>query len=171
MVVMIFAKDKVMKKILFPLVLLIALIGTANQLKAQSSPYSGYYGETGPDNMSFQNNGKPIIFMFYNNDYCPSCPEAMDLVEQAFDNNFQGMYDFYIIDYADEENAGNYNFTENYNLMMPLTIVMQYIKNGQLTKYQKLPYLYNFTPYTYQAAFIEEVSTFFENEGDPFSAW
>ena len=52
---------------------------------------------------------------------------------------------------------------------MPLTVVLQYVQNGQLTKYQKLPYLYNFNPYTFQETFIEEVSTFFENEGDPFS--
>ncbi len=136
---------------------------------AQLSPYSGYYGETGPDNQSFETNGNPIIFVFYNNDDCPSCPEALDLIEQAYNENFEGEYNFYIINYENQEESGNYLFAENYNLEMPLTVVLQYVQNGQLTKYQKLPYLYNFNPYTFQEAFIEEVSTFFENEGDPFS--
>ena len=70
---------------------------------AQLSPYSGYYGETGPDNQSFETNGNPIIFVFYNNDDCPSCPEALDLIEQAYNENFEGEYNFYIINYDSEE--------------------------------------------------------------------
>ena len=136
---------------------------------AQFSPYSGYYGETGPDNQSFEYDGKPIIFVFYNNDDCPSCGEAIELIEQVYNENYQGIYDFYLINYESQEENGNYNFAENYNLTMPMTVVFQYVENGRLTKYQKLPYLYNFNPYTYQEAFMSEVSTFFENEGDPFA--
>ena len=103
---------------------------------AQFSPYSGYYGETGPDNQSFEYDGKPIIFVFYNNDDCPSCGEAIELIEQVYNENYQGIYDFYLINYESQEENGNYNFAENYNLTMPLTVVFQYVENGRLTKYQ-----------------------------------
>ncbi len=165
-----------MKRILFfsilflwSLHLIALLIWSTHPVHAQEAQYSGYYGETGPDNQSYHYTGNPIIYVFFNNDYCPSCAEAIDLIEQTYNQNFQGQYDFYLINYADEEEAGNYNFTENYNLVMPLSVVLQYVDNGQLTKYQKLPYLYYFNPYTYQEAFLAEVSTFFENEGDPFA--
>lgn len=143
--------------------------------KAQygESEYSGYYGQTGPaeSNGNGSYNGNPIIYVFYNNNPCDSCGEAMAMIEQAYRENWQGIYDFYIINYQDEEEAGNYDFADNYNLELPLTVVLQYVNDGNFTKYQKLPYLYNFNPYTYQEAFLSEVSTFFENEGDPYAPW
>lgn len=148
----------------------VALLAETGTVCAQSnfSEYAGYYGETGPDDQTYNYDGNPVIYVFYNNEPCDSCAEAINLIEQAYNQNWQGIYDFYIINYADEEESGDYNFAENYNLELPLSVVLQYVQNGQFTKYQKLPYLYNFNPYTFQEAFMEEVSTFFENEGDPF---
>lgn len=158
-----------MKKYFIPvLCFLWTFSGTA---AAQSNAYSGYYGETGPEGISGAYNGKPIIYVFYNNDPCDSCGEAITMIEEAYRENWQGIYDFYVINYQEEEDAGNYNFAENYNLELPLSVVLQAVEDGRFTRYQKLPYLYNFNPYTYQEAFLSEVSTFFENEGNPYASW
>lgn len=165
--------NKAMKKIICLAMIAWTMWVVPAEAQYDENDYSGYYGQTGPaeSNGNGSYNGKPIIYVFYNNDPCDSCGEAIAMIEQTYRQNWQGIYDFYIVNYQDEEDAGNYTFTENYNLEMPLTVVLQYVNDGYFTKYQKLPYLYNFNPYTYQEAFLSEVSTFFENEGDPYTSW
>ena len=165
--------NKVMKKIICLAMIAWTMWVVPAEAQYDENDYSGYYGQTGPaeSNGNGSYNGNPIIYVFYNNDPCDSCGEAIAMIEQTYRQNWQGIYDFYIVNYQDEEDAGNYTFTENYNLELPLTVVLQYVNDGYFTKYQKLPYLYNFNPYTYQEAFLSEVSTFFENEGDPYTSW
>ena len=118
-----------------------------------------------------QNPTQSVIYVFFDNQPCQTCPQAIAMIEEAYRENWQGIYDFYVINYQEEEDAGNYNFAENYNLELPLSVVLQAVEDGRFTRYQKLPYLYNFNPYTYQEAFLSEVSTFFENEGNPYASW
>ena len=157
--------NKAMKKIICLAMIAWTMWVVPAEAQYDENDYSGYYGQTGPaeSNGNGSYNGNPIIYVFYNNDPCDSCGEAIAMIEQTYRQNWQGIYDFYIVNYQDEEDAGNYTFTENYNLELPLTVVLQYVNDGYFTKYQKLPYLYNFNPYTYQEAFLSEVSTFFEN--------
>ena len=76
-----------------------ALLAETGTVCAQSnfSEYAGYYGETGPDDQTYNYDGNPVIYVFYNNEPCDSCAEAINLIEQAYNQNWQGIYDFYII--------------------------------------------------------------------------
>ena len=68
---------------------------------------------------------RPIIFVFY---------------ENIYNKYFADQYDFYIINYQDDE---NYNFIQNYNLSLPLEVVLQRVEDGQMTAFRKLEYLQN----------------------------
>ena len=81
---------------------------------------------------------RPIIFVFYNNNPCYECPQTVELIEDVYNANYQGTYDFYIINYQDDE---NYNFIQNYNLSQPLEVVLQQVVDGQMTNFRKLDYL------------------------------
>lgn len=81
---------------------------------------------------------RPIIFVFYNNNPCYECPQTIELVEDIYNANYKGTYDFYIINYQDNE---NYNFIQNYNLSQPLEVVLQQVVDGQMTNFRKLDYL------------------------------
>lgn len=83
---------------------------------------------------------RPIIFVFYNNNPCYECPQTIELIEDVYNANYQGIYDFYIINYQDDL---NYNFIQNYNLNQPLEVVLQQVVDGQMTNFQKLDYLQN----------------------------
>lgn len=83
---------------------------------------------------------RPIIFVFYNNNPCYECPQTIELIEDVYNANYQGIYDFYIINYQDDL---NYNFIQNYNLSQPLEVVLQQVVDGQMTNFQKLDYLQN----------------------------
>ncbi len=141
---------------------------------AQYNPYdSGYYGQTGQDNEPYSPNGQPIIYVFFNNEPCDSCLEAIQNIEQSYNNNgWQGQYNFSMINYEEEEAAGNYANVDNYNLYQPLSIVLQDVnENGLKTKFLKIPYDENFNPYTYQEVFMTEVSTFFTDYNDPYAPY
>ena len=108
---------------------------------AQYNPYdSGYYGQTGQDNEPYSPNGQPIIYVFFNNEPCDSCLEAIQNIEQSYNNNgWQGQYNFSMINYEEEEAAGNYANVDNYNLYQPLSIVLQDVnENGLKTKFLKI---------------------------------
>ncbi len=83
---------------------------------------------------------RPIIFVFYNNNQCYECPQTIELIENTYNANYQGTYDFYIINYQEDL---NYNFTQNYNLSQPLEVVLQQVEDGQMTNFRKLEYLQN----------------------------
>ena len=94
---------------------------------------------------------RPIIFVFYNNNPCYECPQTIELIEDVYNANYQGTYDFYIINYQDDE---NYNFIQNYNLSQPLEVVLQQVVDGQMTNFRKLDYLQNQ---------ISDQNSFFDN--------
>lgn len=83
---------------------------------------------------------RPIIFVFYNNNQCYECPQTINLIESVYKENYQGTYDFYVINYQEDL---NYNFTQNYNLSQPLEVVLQQVEDGQMTNFRKLEYLQN----------------------------
>ena len=135
--------------------------------------FNGYYGDNGQYNQNYSPNGKPIIFLFYNNEPCDSCGEAMYNIQQAFANNWQGVYNLEMINYEEEEAQGDYTYADAYNLYAPLVMVLQDVNsNGRFTNYLKIPYdMDNFTPYTFQEVMMSEVSTFFENDNDPYAPY
>lgn len=71
---------------------------------------------------------------------CYECPQTIELIENIYNKYFADQYDFYIINYQDDE---NYNFIQNYNLSLPLEVVLQRVEDGQMTAFRKLEYLQN----------------------------
>ena len=138
-----------------------------------ASSFNGYYGDNGVYNQNYSPNGKPIVFLFYNNEPCDSCAEAMYYVEQAFANNWQGVYNLEMINYDEEEAQGDDNYAAAYNLYAPLVMVLQDVnENGRFTNYLKIPYVMDdFTPYRFQEVLMSEVSTFFEDYNDPYAPY
>lgn len=119
----------------------LVLLGTISHAQAEL-----YYEEGYNPNLTLQQQlaadnpyyPRPIIFVFYNNNPCYECPQTIELIEDVYNANYQGTYDFYIINYQDDE---NYNFIQNYNLSQPLEVVLQQVVDGQMTNFRKLDYL------------------------------
>ncbi len=105
---------------------------------------------------------RPIIFAFYNNNPCNDCPQTIELIENIYNQYYANNYDFYIINYQDDE---DYNFIQNYNLSQPLEIVLQQVEDGQMTNFRKLEYLQNqiSDPISFSDNFRYQVNSFFEN--------
>lgn len=82
-----------------------------------------------------QNADKSIIYVFFNNQPCPTCPKAIDLIEETYNNNFLNDYSLLMIDYSEDNNAG---FVQTYGLSQPLEVVMVEVDNGEFQGYQKI---------------------------------
>ena len=112
-----------------------------------------YFAESRP------NYNKSIIYIFYNNNPCENCAQAIELIEQAYNQNFANNYSLLLIDYQDDR---EYNFIENYNLSRPLEVVLQRVDDGATFGFKKLENLQNQTsdPISFQENFINEVNNF-----------
>ena len=94
---------------------------------------------------------------------CYDCPQTIELIENIYNQYYADTYDFYIINYQDDE---DYNFIQNYNLSQPLEIVLQQVEDGQMTNFKKLEYLQNqiSDPVSFSDNFRYQVNSFFEND-------
>ena len=112
-----------------------------------------YFAESRP------NYNKSIIYIFYNNNPCENCAQAIELIEQAYNQNFANNYSLLLIDYQDDR---EYNFIENYNLSRPLEVVLQRVDDGATFGFKKLENLQNqpSDPISFQENFINEVNNF-----------
>ena len=81
------------------------------------------------------NRNKSIIYVFYNNNPCPACPQTIDLIEKIYNSYYRNDYSLFPIDYRA---AGEYNFTQSYNLRHPLEVVLVRINDGAVFGYKKL---------------------------------
>ena len=106
-----------------------------------------YQGEYNP-NQNLQeyfaaedgNYDKSIIYVFYNNNYCYGCPQAMAMLEEIYQKYYSDKYSFFMIDYQNDE---EYNFVETYQLSRPLEVVLVKIDDGASFGYQKIEDLQN----------------------------
>ena len=106
---------------------------------------------------------KSIIYVFFNNDPCYDCAEAVELVEQVYNENFADQYNMYLINYQnDQEN----DFIDTYNLNRPLEVVLQRIDDGAAFAYQKLDNLPDMVsdPVSFEEYLTEEINGFLGNE-------
>ena len=80
---------------------------------------------------------KPLIYVFYNdvNMSCQNCAATIDLIEQVYNQNYQNVYDFFVIDYGNDQ---EYNFIEVYHLSKPLEVVLVQVSDGEMLGYKKL---------------------------------
>lgn len=101
-----------------------------------------------------QNPDKSIIYVFFNNEPCPTCPQAIDMIEEVYNQNYLNNYEFYLINYGEDSNSG---FIEEYALSTPLEVVMVNIQNGDEIGYQKIEGLQDMTPNS--SAFNEYFTT------------
>ena len=81
------------------------------------------------------NKNKSIIYVFYNNNPCPSCPQTIDLIEKIYNSYYANKYSLFLIDYQAED---EYNFIETYQLRQPLEVVLVRINDGSTFGYKKL---------------------------------
>ena len=81
------------------------------------------------------NRNKSIIYVFYNNNPCPSCPQTIDLIEKIYNSYYANDYSLFIIDYQAEN---EYNYINTYNLHQNLEVVLVRINDGAVFGYKKL---------------------------------
>ncbi len=82
-----------------------------------------------------RNPDKSIIYIFFNNQPCQTCPQAIEMIENAYNQNFLNNYSLFLINYAEDSNAG---FVQEYALSQPLEVVMVDVENGQEMGYRKM---------------------------------
>jgi hypothetical protein len=110
-----------------------------------------------------QNPDKSIIYIFFNNQPCPTCAQTIDMIEQAYNQNFLNNYSLFLINYGEDSNAG---FVQTYALSQPLEVVMVDVQNGEFQGYQKIEGLQNMTPNTeaFNEYFVTQVNGYLGGE-------
>ena len=89
------------------------------------------------------NPDKSLIYVFFNNAPCPNCPQAIEMIEEIYNQNYLNDYGFYLINYGEDSNSG---YIETYGLSNPLEVVMVSVDNGEVQGFQKIEGLQNMTP-------------------------
>ena len=110
-----------------------------------------------------QNPDKSIIYIFFNNQPCQNCPQAIDMIEEVYNQNFLNNYSLFLINYGDDDNAG---FVQTYGLSQPLEVVMVDVENGEFQGYQKIEGLQDMTPnpQAFNEYFVTQVNGYLGNE-------
>ena len=110
-----------------------------------------------------QNQNKSIIYVFYNNSPCESCPQTIEMIESIYDQEYTNLYNLFLINYQnDMEN----DFIAKYNLQQPLEIVLVQVNDGTEFGYKKLNYLENMIsdPISFEEYFTNQINTFLGNQ-------
>lgn len=89
-----------------------------------------------------QNPDKSRIYVFFNNQPCPNCPQAIEMIEEVYNQNYLNNYALYTVNYAQDNNAG---FVSTYGLSEPLEVVMVEINDGEVQGFQKIEGLEDMT--------------------------
>ena len=110
------------------------------------------------------NRNKSIIYVFYNNNGCYECPQAMAMLEQIYQAQYADLYGFFMIDYQNDE---EYDFISRYQLSQPLEVVLLRIQDGAVFGYQKIENLQNMTSDTvsFKNYVTEQINSFFGHNG------
>ena len=128
--------------LLFLIVYLFAIRYTYAQLPQYQGEYNPnqtlqeYFAEED------ENYNKSIIYVFYNNDYCYGCPQAMAMLENLYQNKYANKYSLFMINYQDDD---EYNFITTYDLTRPLEVVLVKINDGNALGYEKIENLQDIT--------------------------
>ena len=110
-----------------------------------------------------QNPDKSIIYIFFNNQPCPTCPQAIEMIEEVYNQNFLNNYSLFTINYGEDSNAG---FIQTYALSNPLEVVMVDVENGEVQGYQKIEGLQDMVTNSegFNEYFITQVNGYLGNE-------
>ncbi len=82
-----------------------------------------------------ENPNKSIIYVFFNNQPCPNCPQAIEMIENVYNQNYLNNYEFFLINYGEDENA---EMVQQYELSQPLEVVMVDVANGNEMGFKKI---------------------------------
>jgi hypothetical protein len=106
---------------------------------------------------------KSRIYIFFNNEPCLNCPQAIEMIEEVYNQNYLNNYELFLINYAEDTNSG---FIEEYNLSQPLEVVMIDVENATPTGYQKIEGLQNMTanPSAFNEFFTTQVNGYLQNQ-------
>lgn len=128
-----------------------------------------YQGEYNPNqNMqeyfqaAYPNYDKSIIYVFFNNNPCYQCPQAIEMIEQIYNQNYSNLYSLMLINY---QNDREYNFIETYHLSRPLEVVLVKVDDGGVFGYKKLEDLNDMTSdsVSFTEYFTNQVNNFLSN--------
>lgn len=151
-----------LKKIFLLLALLLFSLSAKAQLNYNESynpeqNLQEYFQEANP------NYNKSIIYVFYNDNPCETCPQAMEMIEQVYNQNYQGIYNLILINYQDDQ---EYNFIETYNLSKSLEVVLVKVDDGATFGYNKVEGLQNmvFDPTGFNEFLQNRINTFLGNQ-------
>lgn len=126
------------------LVFIVAYFYAFECVYAQLPQYQGGYNPNQSLQEYFaaedQNYDKSIIYVFYNNDYCYGCPQAMEMLEQLYQKKYADEYSLFMINYQDDD---EYNFIATYSLSQPLEVVLVKIEDGNSLGFVKIENLQN----------------------------
>ena len=78
---------------------------------------------------------KSIMYVFYSDQPCPLCSEAMGQIYDIYEEYFTNQFNLFEIDYTAEDEFG---MQESYDLSQPLSIVLVRIQDGQSRGYYKI---------------------------------
>ena len=122
----------------------ILLICQAMVVNAQLPQYEGGYNENQTLQEYFEaaypHYDKSIIYVFYNNNYCYGCPQAIAMLEDLYNRKYANKYNLFVINYQNDQ---EYNFISTYNLSQPLEVVLVRIQDGATFGYEKIENLQN----------------------------
>ncbi len=106
---------------------------------------------------------KSNIYIFFNNQPCQNCPQAIAMIEEAYNQNFLNQYNLYTIDYADDTNSG---FVQMFALSNPLEVVMVQMNNGEMQGYQKIEGITDMVPdpMAFNEYFVSQVNGYLGGE-------
>ena len=102
------------------------------------------------------------IYIFFNNQPCPNCPQAIEMIEEVYNQNYLNNYDLFLINYAEDANSG---FIEEYNLSNPLEVVMVDVVDQTPPGFQKIEGLQNMinNPSAFNQFFTTQVNGYLQN--------
>lgn len=117
-------------------IFLVALNCYVTPLKAQyvytsgNNPDIQQYVQASPDNWD-----KSIIYVFYSNQPCPLCAQAMGMIYDIYEEYFTNQFNIFEINYDDNDEFG---MRLSYDLNQPLSVVLVRIQDGMSRGYVKI---------------------------------
>ncbi|MBO6281747.1 MAG: hypothetical protein J6N49_04350 [Alphaproteobacteria bacterium] len=109
----------------------------SNNVQAQYVDLSGTnsfiqkYVEESPENWN-----KSVLFVFYDgNNYCGSCPKAIEMIYDLYAREFITVLNIFEIDYSERS---EFTMQLDYNLTQPLSLVVVRINDGLSQGYYKI---------------------------------
>lgn len=106
---------------------------------------------------------RSVIYIFFNNEPCYTCAQAITMISQIYDRYFANEYTLLMVNYEnDQENE----FIYTYNLRQPLAVVLVRINDGEALGWRKLTGLEEMIsdPVSFEEYFVDQVTSFLGDE-------